>query len=471
MRVYLNQYLNQGLSWIRRERIILLISCLALVQGAKQSWYSLPPTALDTFKINSALLNFGRGLAALLVILSIGYILFSKWNRLFRLLSWGALIITLLFPYAMITWCPNVNFLATSYYEQGQQVAHHVERNFSQIQAQWKQNISLDRAIPISSTAPFSIKDSRFFQASSWDQLIVEGLGYSNSFLGFIGRGWVMTLVGLGLCLFALYLALHQAALAALKADFYWLSPGAGLIIVLLLISLLLPNFVNYHLGAEFAKGNYAQVLSQSRSLLDWYPPLRGDPDFLQRLAQAGFYAGNPDPALLSFAKGLEADQNEDFLAAELYFREALEREPDRFLARGFLASALLNQGINIFNAVDRTVGGDGRPASAVERFEQALQVFPEHIEALYDLMLSTVVNGEFAKSAQVAQQVIASQHYPQQPNLALLGQARLHLAWSSYQHQDLKQAWEQYRQSTDPATWEKTPSREPQITSKEEGQ
>jgi len=448
--------LKPWFKWLNRERIILLIGCLALLQGTKQPWYSLPPKALDIFEINLSTLNAGRGLAALLAALAVICVFFPKLSRLLRLPWWGALGATLLFPYLITNWCPNVNFLATAYDQQGRQVAQHIERNFPQIQSQWKQNISLDSPIPIPSTANFLIKDSRFFQASSWDQFVVEGLGYSNSFFSFIGRGWVLTLVGLGLCSFAFYL-LSEKTIDVLEADIYKLLPWASLEIAILLALLLIPNFINYNLSAMFAKGNYAQVFSQSRSLLTWHPPFQGDSGFLKRMAEAGFYAGNPDPALLSFAQGLESYQNQDFLSAETYFREALERQPANFLARSYLASALLNRGLEYFNASEsQTIRRDRGTSSAIDLFEQALSVFPDHLEALYGLMLATVVNGEFAQSARVAQQLITTQQYPQQPNLALLGQARLHIAWSSYRHDDINQSWAQYRQSIDPSTWEK---------------
>jgi hypothetical protein len=89
------------------------------------------------------------------------------------------------------------------------QVSEHVERNFPQVQSQWKQNISFVQPSPISSNFEFSIKDSRFFQMSSWDFWLIEGLGYSNNF-GFIGRGWGLLLSVSFVALMALYLALEK---------------------------------------------------------------------------------------------------------------------------------------------------------------------------------------------------------------------------------------------------------------------
>jgi hypothetical protein len=46
--------------------------------------------------------------------------------------------------------------------------------------------------------------------------------------------------------------------------------------------------------------------------------------------------------------------------------------------------------------------------------------------------MLARVVNGEFDKSALVAQQIIETQQYAQKPSFSLLGQAYVHSAWAA---------------------------------------
>ena len=71
--------------------------------------------------------------------------------------------------------------------------------------------------------------------------------------------------------------------------------------------------------------------------------------------------------------------------------------------------------------------------------------------------MLARVVDGEFEKSALVAQQIIETQQYPQNPNLSLLAQAYVHSAWASYRNGDTTQAWKQYRQSIDSNTWKQS--------------
>lgn len=449
------RHLLRCIRWFNREKVTFLIASLALVLGAIYPWYGLPPQALETFETNLALANSARVLAAFFAIIGFAFTFCFSITRAPRLPFWSGLIAVLLFPYFITTWSPPVTFLATAYYQQNKQVSQHVESHFSDIQAQWKQNISLDESRAIKSIFNFSIKDSRFFQMSSWDQFLVEGLGYSNSVFGFIGRGWVFTVIGLVIGLSGLYLGITNDKFSVFLTDMGKFLPWVGLTFVILVFSLILPNIINHQLDTMFAKGQYHQVLATSQTLASWYPPLSGDEEFLQRMAEAGFYGNEPDPALMYFTKGLERYRMGDFRRAEDYFQQSLNIQPKRFLVRGYLATTVLNQGVNYFNDPDNP--SNRMPGVAADRFEQVLRIFPYHVEALYDLMIASVVNGEFEKSALVAQQIIESQQYSQQPNLSLLGQAYVHSAWASYHKGDTTQAWKQYRQSVDRSAWKQT--------------
>jgi tetratricopeptide (TPR) repeat protein len=454
---------------LNREKIALLIASLALLLGSMSPWYRLPPQALETFKTNLFLENVGRFFVALLAIYIFIFAFWHGISRIRRLLFWGALVAVLLFPYFITTWSPTVAFLAATYYEQGQRLATHVDKNFSEVQAQWKQNISLERSKPITSIFEFSIQDSRFFQMPSWERVILEGFGYRNSLVTFIGKGWSLTVIGLVISLIGLYLGIEAGKLNAFVIDMKRFLPGVGLLMGIILLSLIWVNILNYRLDTMFAKGEYRQVVATSQILASVYPPLRGDEAFLERMAEAGFYANEPNPALISFTKGLERYRVGDFLKAAEYFQKSLDVQPQGFLARGYLASALLNQGVDYFNGSNLpylTFDGPNipnslnqrNPGSAVDHFEQALQIFPDHTEALYDLMLARVVNGEFNKLAETAQKVIEVQKQFQQPNSPILGQAYLHLAWASYHNDgDTTEVWRRYRQSIDSRTWKES--------------
>jgi tetratricopeptide (TPR) repeat protein len=439
-------------NWINRQKIVVFLGSLILCLGVLYPWYQLPPESLDAFNINLAWTNLGRLFAAILTLLSFTAIFHFKHNSLTRLFFWIGLTITLLFPYCVTTWSPKVSFVATAYSEQSEAVTKHIERNFSEIQAQWKQGILLDTISPPISTFDFAIHDSRFFQLSSWDRFVQAGFGYKNGFLTFIGRGWVFTVVGLTTSLIGFYLGIDQRKLDALIIDVRRFLPGAILLLAILVSSMIWANVINYNLDTQFAKGEYPKVILGSKFLASWYPPFIGDELFQERLAKAEFYGGETDPVLMNFVKGLERYQVGDLTDAENYFRNALNINSDQFLVRGYLAVTLLNQGVNSFNGSGKL--GDRRPSSAADFFERVLEIFPDHVEALYNLMIARSVNGEFDKSAKVAQQIIKGNKYFQQPTIALLGQAYLHQTWADYANLDIDKTWQNYRKSIDSTKW-----------------
>jgi hypothetical protein len=442
-------------NWFERTRLTFLVASFALFLGLKSPWYSLPLEALETFSTNLSIANAGRVIALLFALLAGAIAFWFSRSRAARMLFWSGLVAVLLFPYFITTWSPTVAFLSAAYYKQGVEVTQHVQRNFPKIQSQWKQNVTLSQPDPLKSIAYFSIRDSRFFQMSSWDQILVEGFGYSNNFFAYIGRGWSFTVAGLVIGLMAFYLGLAERGFSALITDMSRFLPWTGLAIALLILSMLLPNFIDRHLDTLYAQGQYRPVITISKILKTWYPPLQGDTEFLRRMAEAGFYANRPEPSAIEFVKGLESYRRKDFIRAEDYFQNALAMQPQNFLVREYLTTTVLNQGVTYFNGANSPT--NHQTGLAVERFERALQIFPAHIEALYDLMLARAANGEFARSASAAREIIETQEYPQQSNLALLGQAYLHYSWASYHDGNIEQAWEQYRQSIDNKAWKES--------------
>ncbi|MFB2833644.1 hypothetical protein [Floridanema evergladense] len=435
------------MSWLNRENLVLIIAFFILITGAIFPWYILPKETLQVFEANLNLANSIRFFVVLLAILGLTIAFVNYHATSLRLLFWSLFIGVLLYPYFVVTWSPNAAFLAKAYYEQGERVTMHVESTFHQVQSQWKQNIILHQSRPLSSIFGLSIKDSRFFQLSSWEQLLKEGFGYNNSFFNSLGRGWSLTVIGMTIALMALYLKPANAHLEIFVKDLSKLLPLASLLGVILTLSMISINIANYQLDVMYARGEYSQVVNLSKNLASWYPQLQGDETFLER-----------------------ADK------AEQYFQQTIDLKPKLFIARGYLATTIVNQAVDYFRSPslpDRPMANkfpyesryfdspkagqsvnNSKPALTAERCQKALEIFPNHLEALYDLMLARVVNGEFDESAAIAQKIIKVQKYFQQPMLALLGQSYLHLAWNNYQQNQLPLAWQRYRQSIDPKAW-----------------
>lgn len=474
--------------FIRRDKLVLVLAFLFLIQGSITSWYRLPNAPLEVYSIQPLWLELGRILAFIFAIVCFICFFVSQNRQWIRLSFWGGLVAVLLFPYFVTTWMPNVSLLSATYADQDYRVSRYVEEKIPEVQSQWKQNIALARSVPIRSIFGLKIEDSRFFQMSSWDTVWLEGFGYHNNFFVFIGKGWSVTVGGLVMAIIGLYLAEENSQRTpAFLQDIRRVFPGVGILLGYLVLSLLWVNLLNHRLDTLFAKGEYRPVVEASRTLSRFYPPLQGDEAFLKRWGEASYYSGEPDPSLVLFVKGLERDRLGDFAQSSAYFQQALALQPQQFLIREHLATALINHGVDYFKDTHRpqlpkrpTSSGfpyksdffDSpqaieepnmtRAAGAIELFEQALTVFPGHLEALYDLMLARTVNGEFSASAAVAQEIIQLQKSFQQPNMALLGQAYVHLTWADYHNGDLDKAWQRYRQSIDPRTWKQPIEEQP---------
>ena len=311
---------------------------------------------------------------------------------------------------------------------------------------------------------------------------MLDGLGYNNRFFTFIGKGWSLSVSGIAIALMGVYLGLEKDRFKTFLQDMTRFLPVVGILLGLIFLSLLWINIINHQVDTLFAKGEYHQVLAKSQTLLSWHPPLRGNEAFLKRMAEAGFYGNEPDPALINFTKGIERYSSGDYLKAEKYLQKCLNIQPNLFLARGYLATTILNEGVEYFNSPNLPESFHGnnypnflnspfnplshnnpsaiknsKPSQTIELIERTLQIFPGHIEALYNLMLITAINTQFNRSAEVAQEIIDIQKYFQQPKLGLLGQAYLYLAWAEYhKDNDPTQAWKRYRQSIDSKSWKK---------------
>lgn len=465
------------IQWFTLARGTLLVTIPALLSGVKTPWYHLPQAALDDFGTDLFFANSVRYLGVIFPLIILVSLFVNSFHRVARLTCWVGLFAVLLFPFFLTTYSPTVTYLSTSYSQQGTRASSHVEKKFFHVNAQWKRNIVLDASKPIETIFSFKIPDSRFFQMSSWDKVWLEGFGYKNDFFSCIAEGWSSTIAGLVIGLIGLYMALGTKGLDSFVKDMTHLLPGLGVVLGVIVTFLIGVNIINYQIETLFAKGEYHQVVAKSEMLSSWYPPLKGDLDFLVRLGQASFYGNEPNPALISFAKGLERYQRGDFAKAERYLQESLRLQPNLFLAKEYLASCLINQGVEYAKHTDgpkmpvksaivpyRANFRDSsqaqerpsyqRPAGAAEYFERAIEVFPNHIEALYDLMLVRVFSGEFAKSAQAAKEIIDVEQYLQLPNVALLGQAYMHLTWADYHDDDIETAWQRYRQTMDSGTW-----------------
>lgn len=467
------QTLNRWRQGITRSKIMIWSGGLLIMMAIPHPWYSLPADTLQAFGLNL----FGVTLLKSLTLITGAGAMLSTWRgaQLWtRFLYWQALGIVLFTPYLLTTWVPSLDAVTTALYDQNQQVTRHVEHTLPTVQGQWKQTIALLPARSSPSTVGLIITDRHFLQPASWDYLLLEGLGYHNHFLAFLGNGWVYSVLGISCSLLGVYADDPRGT--TLRFDLGWVCPQFSSCVALIAVSILGINILNYQLDQWLVEGRYPTVIATSQLAERWYPSLRQDEAFQERLASAERSLGLADPFRFELMKGLEHEDRGEYRLATHNFQRALEQCPTSFLARHHSAIAIINSAVDYVetpnlpgrpqafrfpqraNFLDshkaRQGPIDAKPSGAIPQLEQALQVFPNHMVGLYDLMLAHNLNRDVEQSAQAAQQLIQVQHNFQQPNTALLGQAYLHLTWSEYDQGDLEQAWQRYRQSVDPSRW-----------------
>ncbi|MFG6096071.1 hypothetical protein SPB21_12505 [Leptothoe sp. ISB3NOV94-8A] len=525
------QTLYRLIQGLNRGRQTGLVGLLILLISLRYSWYHLPAENLEMLHINS----WPEGQlvsAGVLLAVGLGFGL-MPWHGPppLRWILWSSLGLTLLFPYSLMTWCPQQAFLALSYWHQLEQVNIQVETSFADVHNHWKQFISLAQFQPLPTLATFNMPDSRFFQLSQWDHVLLDGLGYGNGFFAFIGKGWSLTIVGLTILLLAVYLKPLSRKLEVKNKDKdkrllskvvgiiapevpgdvsceKWLSEvdangihgtvkdekgrlgilyqdlRTGLPIVALILCLLLSHMIGANLWdrsleVAYARGNYATVIQQSPWLMRVYPPVQGDPHAWMRYGKAQHYGGQGDAGLTAFYQGMAYYQGHDFAQAIPYLRQALHLHPHLWVIREHLAAALINQAIVYFNAPTLPFSPHGnnypnfsnsplnpiapnsqrqlnnrKSGGTSEFLEQALIIFPGHIQALYDLMIVKAIDQQFEASAAIATTILNEQTYFQSPNIGLMGQAHVHKTWAAYHRGDLDAAWESYRRSVDSDAW-----------------
>jgi tetratricopeptide (TPR) repeat protein len=430
---------------LERGTLVLAASLGAFGLGMIFPWYGLPPRAMEAFAADLSWVRGGQALSALGVLVVLDRLARSRGSSS-RTLFWAGLGAGLLFPYGVATWSVPSGYLAVEFYGQEQRMIKHAEDNFPFVQSQWKRSILLEPTSPAQSGMPLRIRESRFFQLSCWNR-VVEGLGYSNPILTFLRRGWTFYLGGCLAALLGSYLMPH-VGLAGLRHDLRRLLPAFAATMAVLGLWLLAPSLVDHRLETLFARGEHRAVLRWSRVAAAIYPPFRTDADFVLRQAAAGVHGGVPDPTGNRLARGILFYQQRELDEARDCLSDVLAESPNTPLVRAYLASTLVNLGVQQFNI--------GRHAAAGDLFRQALAVYPQHVEALYDLMLSQVANAEFSASAQSGELLREVSSYYQLPSVALAGQSYLHSAWARYRAGDLDDAWEEFRKSHDRDAWKK---------------
>jgi hypothetical protein len=436
-------------------------SALALAVGAAWPWYTLPPETLAAFGTSLWLPSLMRGVPALAAVIVVLILARGRSSFRARAILWTGLFASFLFPFLVATFSPAVAYVAAAFDLQRDGIAYHIETHFPEIQAQWKQSMRLDpfeevqpfvweglarsyvdplQTLP--TTRPFAIDGGGFFQASSWDRFVLEGLNYLPGFLACAGWGWPITIGALVVALLAVYLTRDSELYSDCSHLWPWFLAGNVLVALIIFV----PSFVDRQIAAWQARGEHSKAAAAARCLLSGYSPMQGDTMFLMQKARCDVRMGLSSTAIVNFAKGVDCWKADQLDSARVYFETSLKQENGRFLTRGYLAATLLRLGVQFCE--------QGQPVAAAEAFEEVLKLFPHHLQATYCLMIARAAQADFGGSAKAADELRDVQQYFRLPSISAIGQSHLHAAWAAFRSGQLNQAWHSYRKSVDRDTW-----------------
>jgi hypothetical protein len=450
--------------WTRIEWL-LAGSAGAFLLGSALPWYTMPGETLTAFG-SSLWVPFTLRALPMIAAVIVVLMLFGKNNlrrrQRYQMFLWAVLPIVLLFPFLVATCSPAVAYVAAAFDQQRENVAYHIETHYPEIQSQWKQSIAIDPYEEVESYAPdgltrgytdpmqslpngrpFNIDSADFFQLSSWDRLVMEGMNFLPGFLASVGWGWPITVVALVTTLIAIYLLRPAAFFRDLRKISPWYFGG----IIGLLLVLIGPCIVTRQISTWLARGEYERASTAAHLLNACYPPMQGDTPFMLQLAESDMHTGRSTPGVQHFAQGVECWRTNRLDLARNYFEQAVAQSPNNFLFRGYLSATLVRIGAQFFE--------QNQPAAAANVFDQARQVFPNHLQATYCTMIARAAQGNFEGSMLTAQDLRNLQRYFRQPGIAVMGQSFVHEAWADYRAGQLSKAWHAYRQSVDTGTWE----------------
>jgi tetratricopeptide (TPR) repeat protein len=450
--------------WTRIEWLLAGVGC-AFLLGCILPWYTMPSETLAAFGSSLWLPRVMRvipAIGALIVALNLFGRSSARRRRLSCMLLWTALPIVLLFPFLVATFSPAVAYVAAAFDQQRENTAYHIETHYPETQSQWGQSIPIDPYGEIATYAPdgltrgyvdpmqslpngrpFNVDSADFFQLSSWDRLVMEGMNFLPGFLASVHWGWPITVIAVITALITMYLVRPDAFFRDVRRILPWYVAGAFVVIVVLIG----PCFVTRQISIWLARGEYERASWAAHLLSACYPPMEGDTPFMLQIAESDVHTGRTTVGVQPFAQGFECWRSNRLDLARTYFEQAVESSPHNYLFRGYLAATLVRIGAQLFE--------QNQPAAAANVFDLARHVFPNHLQATYFAMISRAAEGNFEQSMLAAQDLRTLQRNFRQPGLAAMGQSFVHEAWADYRAGKLQKAWHAYRQSVDVGTWE----------------
>ena len=431
------------------SRALELVGTMGLIVSACLPWFRLRilpgieasrPVVTSYFDPAFRFLYAIAGLASAAMIFRITRA--SVWR------SWLGLALLLLisvFPCAVMLWDPTAATMATTLQASEKNVLREVALSLPDQMYEWKlhtEMTNIDRSIEV---VKLRIPNAEFFTVANVDRF-VEGIGFSNDFLNYMGWAVPIAIASCLLLLSSPYLRRDSGRFQLLQRQVVVLLIGFCVISAFVLAPLFVSNYLIDDAQILAAQGLYADALSDLdgaksvlpsmsisasyqdlRSQIIYHLARRADPGYYLHLGNAAFDAGR-------------------FEEAVMQYREALRIGPQSRIARYDLSVALSNLGVRQY--------GQGQYADAISSWTEALHANPGNVKPLFELQIAYLQVADVVAARQAGQAFLAIEEARRLPSLGAVGQAYVHLSWCAFQSGDYGKAFEYYRQAVEPTLW-----------------
>jgi hypothetical protein len=427
---------------------VAAVGALLLLESLALSWFRVPegvpgvPTvvgreapATATFKIVCVL-----GLATIL-----GLARVRATRRRAAEIAAAMLAVLLLYPHAVMVWCPATAERATDLFEEHANLASGGGDVFVSDENKmtgWKDRVYVPDTLP---EATVTRVPSLTPQAVPFGQPrhLLEWFGYSNAFCFFSGAGWPIAIAGavsmlIGLCRRPTGIDLGRSTAAA--------RAGASSLVVLGLAAL--APAAGCAIEIERARDALelgATGLSLER--LQWaahlVPAVRRDSGFLEQIGMMQSRLGI-DSAEARLHRAIVLQRQGEFEPADALLASVAGEPSAAEAVRREAARGLLRRGIRSLNS--------GELANATDTLEAVLRVDPTNLKANYALEIAYLRASRFDAVPALAERVRGIYHYiGTVTKVSVLGANDENLAMAAYLRGDALEAHRAWQKLSDP--------------------
>lgn len=441
-----SEALRQSLPLIA-SRVVGVCGFFAVAISPLFPWFTVPHlregggSAAVLFAHEAAASGVFRGLCLAVVVLSL---VSYRWAREWRRPSgWAFLILSvalLFFPYSITVWSPRIAGEASWLYSQHEDLSGGSGDIFNAQEYKdsfWRQRIYLvNRAIDSEIHLLPDWGPANF----GWGRLVemVEWFGLSGYFTLFLGKGWVLAVLGAPAVLCAL--ARGSSGFGGGEA-LRFLRRGVVLFGLACGFALIPPSVANWlTMGSRQAaqQNDDAGALRSLERAARWMPSIREDGNFVLQKGLLEDALGRDTPTARYYQARLHEEDGLTLQARSAYVAGLSEPKASPALIRENV-KALLRLGADALNSGDEMV--------AIDLFETVMRCDPCNLRANYGLQLACLHQGDREALRRLHRRMTDTYQYMNAPTkTAVLAHGSENLAFSEYLRGDLAAALDAWK-------------------------